>query len=99
MGLLLLGAATEEVGEALAGQADLGLRSVARTLLERMQDVDGLLVLRHVEDAMFHPGMDTDLEHARADGRHGFPITGHEALLHPPELIAGGAAGVVGKSA
>jgi hypothetical protein len=53
------------------------------------------LVLRDVEDAMFSPGVDTDLEHTRPDGGHGLPTTGHEALLHPAKLVAGGPAGVL----
>jgi len=43
--------------------------------------------------------VDTNLVHARADDRHGLPISGHEALLRPAKLVAGGPTGVLWKGA
>jgi hypothetical protein len=64
-----------------------------------MQDVDALLELCHVEHAMFHAGVEADLVHTRAHGRHGLPITGHQPLLHLTEFVSGGAADGVRKPA
>ena len=40
---------------------------------------------------MFKLGVYADLVHPGTDGRHRLPIIRHQALLHPPQLVAGGA--------
>ena len=65
MGLLLPGTATEQIDEAVAGHVNLGVGSAARALLERVQDVDRLLVLRDVEDTVLCTAIDSNIVHAR----------------------------------
>src|SRR2546426_3501742 len=75
------------------------LTSRPGTLLEGMEHVDRFRELGHVEHPVFPLGVDPDLRHARPDRGHGPPIVGRQALLNPPELVAGVASGSLGECA
>jgi hypothetical protein len=45
----------------LARQSDISLTSLARTLFKRVQNIDGIIVLRDAENPVFGSSMDTDL--------------------------------------
>lgn len=83
----------KEIGKALPRQGDVGLSGLGCALLERMDDVDSVFVLRDIKHAVFKFGVYPDLVHAGTNGRHGLPIIGHEALLDSPQLVAGGSPG------
>jgi hypothetical protein len=71
----------------LARQSDIGLTSLARTLFERVQNIDGIVVLGDVDNPMFGSGMDTDLLNTGSNNLHCFPVSRHQALLHAAELV------------
>ncbi len=83
----------EEIGKTLARQRDIAVPGLGCALLERMDDVDGVFVLRYIKHAMFGPSVYPNLVHASGYGRHRLPIIGHQALLNSPQLISGGAFG------
>ena len=56
------------------------LSGLSRAFLERMDDVDRVSVFRNIEHAVFEFGAYLGLVHAGADGRHWFPVIGHQAV-------------------
>ena len=83
-----MGTTTEQVGESLSSQRDLGGRRLARPLLKRVKDVDGFLEPCQVEDAMFHASVNANLKDSRTHRWHRLPVGGQQSLLHPTELVS-----------
>ena len=63
-----------------------------------MEHVHRFLEFCYLEDAMFNSGVNSDLQDARTDRTHGFPIGRHEAALHLIQFESGTSAGVDRKS-
>ena len=72
----------------LLGQRQIGARRLPRTLLERVEHIDGLRELSEVQHPMLKGRVNSDLAHARSDGRHGLPLQGFQALLNASKLNA-----------
>src|SRR3990170_4176456 len=79
----------EQQTQPMPGEIKDILRCPPRSLFERVQDVDRLGELRHVEHTVLCAGVNADLLHARPHARHRFPIVRLQAALHPPGLEAG----------
>ena len=69
--------------------------SFPSSLLEGVQNIDGLRELRDVENSMFKPGVNADFLHAGANCGHRLPIIRLEPLLHTAQLEPGNAARIL----
>jgi hypothetical protein len=78
----------QELAETLAGQLQVPFRSPLRLLLECVKNVDRLIELRDVEDAMLASRTDPNLANSETDRGHRLPIVRLNPTLNPPELKA-----------
>jgi hypothetical protein len=62
-----------------------------------MKDVHGVRKLRHITDAVFHLGMDSDLIDARTNRGHRLEIGWAHTLLNLTELKACQPPGILGE--
>jgi hypothetical protein len=54
----------KQLCQGLAGQSDIGRTSLARALFERVQNIDGVVVLRDVKNPVFGASMDADFQNS-----------------------------------
>lgn len=79
-------------------ESEVFLRRSTRSLLESVQDVDGLREPRHVKDAMLGACVDPDLLHSESDTRQRFPLVRVQSALDSPQLESPNLPGVAGKT-
>ena len=73
-------------------QVRFSFGSFPRSLLEGVQNINTVGKLRHIENSMFEPSVDTDLLHTGPNCGHRLPIIWLKPLLDPTQLEPGDAA-------
>src|SRR5712691_2986022 len=76
----------DQQAQALPGEIEVVLRRASRSLLKRVQDVDGLGESRDIEHAMLRARVNADLLDAEPDARHRLPVVRLQPTLDAPEL-------------
>src|SRR5882724_3095849 len=87
--LLLVATASEQIGQAPAGEFQVCLPRPPGAFLERMQYVNGFFEPGHVEDPVLHGRAHSDFRDAGPDRGHWFPIARQKSRLHALELVTG----------
>jgi len=83
---------------AFGGQIDICPGGFGRLLLEGMQHINRLGELGDIQHPPLAQRMHTNLIHARANRQQRFEITGHQSILHLPQLHARRQAHLTGKA-
>src|SRR5437870_10780162 len=76
----------DQRAQPLPGEIRVVLRRPPRSLLKRVQHVDGLGESRDIEHAVLGAGVNAHLLHAEPYARHWLPVVRLQAALDPPEL-------------
>jgi hypothetical protein len=83
-----------DLPESLSSQRQIRSTGLPAPLFESVQDVYRIFEFGQIDNSVFRPSVDSNLNRSYADRRQRLVITRHQAALDPPQLIPRSPAGI-----